>query len=190
MSSQNKLKIKLIFGLMLLLFGLLINFFSANYIDYKDLDNINRNPDIILNQIDYPHPNVMIVLEIVIIFSFFLFVWINRKEKENLINALILLGLFSVLRGLFLPLTILGGLQGEGLLKGFTISNTGLFPSGHIAYPLIFLFNTKKFKLLFFVALIFVGYGLLVSQQHYTIDIFSSIIFIYAINSFMEKNIK
>ena len=131
----------------------------------------------------------MILTEIILVFGLLLFVYINRKEKGIFINSIILLGIFNIIRGLFLPLTILGGLTGESLLSNYVTFNNGLFPSGHTALSLIFLFNTKRLKWFFAAISVLVMAGLIISQQHYTIDILSSVIFVYAIKSFMEKHI-
>ena len=89
-----------------------------------------------------------------------------------------------------LPLTILGGLESYSILKDYNRFSFGLFPSGHSSLPAIFLFLTKRKKILFSIFLIITAIFLIISQQHYTIDIISSIIFIYAIKSSYEKHIK
>ena len=131
----------------------------------------------------------MILTEIILVSGLLLFIYFNRKEKGIFIDSIILFGIFNILRGLFLPLTIMGGIDGESLLSNYVTFNNGLFPSGHTALSLVFLFSTKRFKWLFFIISILVMSGLIISQQHYTIDILSSVIFIYAIKSFMEKHL-
>jgi hypothetical protein len=183
-------QLKLIFSILVFFLGFAINFFSANFIHYKNLDCIQRNPDLVLDIFNKPHPNFMILTEVILAFSFILFVYSNRKHRDVFLNSFMLFGGFMILRGLFLPLTILGGLQSASLLDKFVTFNNGLFPSGHTAVALVFFFSSKNFRWYFFVASIFVMIGLLISQQHYTIDILSSVIFIYAIKSFMEKHIE
>lgn len=186
---KKHLKIRLIFGILVLILGFLVNYFSANYIYYKNLDCIEKNPDILLDQFTKPHPNFMIITEIILVLGLLLFIYINRKEKGVFVDSIILFGIFQILRGLFLPLTILGGIGGDSILRNYITFSRGLFPSGHSALILVFLFNTKRFKWIFLVISILVMLGLIISQQHYTIDILSSVIFIYAIKSFMEKNL-
>lgn len=188
--KKHEYKIKLIFGILVICLGFLVNFFSANYIHYKNLDCIEKNPDILLDQFTKPHPYFMLATEVIIVIALIIFLGLNYQDRESLINTMILFGLFNILRGFFLPLTIMGGLQSESLLSNYVTFDKGLFPSGHTALILAFLFNTKRYKALFIVLSLFVMAGLIISQQHYTIDILSSVLFIYAIKSFMEKHIK
>ena len=188
-NMEQKQKIKLIFGIFLLILGFMLNYLSSNYLAIKDLD-CPKNPDIFLDLFKEPHPNYMIILEIFIVVIIALFVFLNRKNIDILLDSLIVFGLFNILRGIMLPLTILGGLESYSLLKEYNTFSFGLFPSGHSSIPAIFLFLTKNKKFLFSIFLIITAIFLIISQQHYTIDIISSIIFVYAIKSAYEKNIR
>lgn len=181
--------LKLIFGLVLLVFGITLNYFSANYIHYRYAGYIDRNPDILLDNYSMPWVLMANLTEVLLIFSLLYFVYVNRANYMALVDALLLFGIFTVLRGVFLPLTIMGGITSQSLFSNLMIFNTGLFPSGHTALSLVLLFKTSYHKWFFALSSVLVVTGLILAQQHYTIDIFSSVIFVYAIKSFMEKHV-
>jgi len=189
--NKHLIKIKLIFGIFIFLLGIIINFISSNYIYYEfNTLNFPKNPDIILDLFTKPHPNYMFFAEILLVICIFLFLFINYKDKNTIIEFLIIIGIFNVLRGLLIPVTILGGLNPVSFLAEYNTFAYGLFPSGHTAIPLAIYFTSKIKKLLFLPFCIVIPLFILISQQHYTIDIIASVIFVYSIKSFYDKNIR
>jgi hypothetical protein len=68
----------------------------------------------------------------------------------------------------------------------------GVYPSGHAGSLFLFflLVKDKWYKRIIFFCLVMVIISLCLSRGHYSIDIFSGIIFAYAINAFGEKHLK
>ncbi len=180
-----------IFIFVFLFIAVLSNIISSNYIA-KHYSNVPQACDIVLNQIENTYSWAMKLAEILIVISIITFAYVVYKNKKEIYKWIFITASFFLMRGLLLPLTIMGNLNPLSLLNKYETFSYGMFPSGHIAIPYLFLlFSYKKNKLWIFylVATLSTGLLLILGKQHYTIDIISTIFIGYAIKSFTEKHI-
>ncbi|MBS3091864.1 hypothetical protein J4466_00435 [Candidatus Pacearchaeota archaeon] len=129
-----------------------------------------------------------------IIFSFY----VLMKKPKSIPYFLLLFGIFNIVRDFFIILTPFGNpsifYNGNYsmLSERFEILRFGVYPSGHTGTTfLAFLLTTdKKYKSILLVFVFLVAIFLLLARGHYSIDIFSALIFAYAIYCFGEKYFK
>jgi membrane-associated phospholipid phosphatase len=78
------------------------------------------------------------------------------------------------------------------MFKEFSQLEVGVYPSGHAGSLFLFylLVKDKWYKWILLFCLTIVIISLCLSRGHYSIDIFSGIIFAYAIKAFGEKHLK
>ncbi len=122
---------------------------------------------------------------------FILFV-IIKKQYRNIPYYLLMLGIFQILRSIFIILTPFGhprnGFPTDSYFKGFSRYELGVYPSGHVGGTFLeVLFSKGIFKWLILFLNFSIILSLIFARGHYTIDILSGIIFAYAIFSFGEK---
>lgn len=177
-------------GLFLLIAGMLGNLISSYYLFKNFGDTLPILHDIILDKI--PYISLWWVYNLVTVISIILFlVYCYKKGLHKISYFFILIGIYQVLRAIFIILTPLGLPNGgsRGLFSQFF--EYGVYPSGHTgAEFLFFLLSSGIYKKIFFVFTIIIIIALLFSRGHYTMDIFSALIFSYAIYLFGEKHIK
>jgi len=118
----------------------------------------------------------------------------HRKEYNRVPFILLMVGIFYLVRGVFIVLTPFGNppLFGgsDPLFNGFSKYELGVYPSGHTGnvFMLFMLVNDSIYKKIILVCLVIVIIALLLSHGHYSIDIFSGIFFAYAIRSYGIKH--
>ncbi|MEM4625307.1 MAG: hypothetical protein QXJ28_00860 [Candidatus Pacearchaeota archaeon] len=179
-------------SIMILLLGLIITFISGKIIAKKH----NKLPvlsDILLDNL--PHYNIAYMYDLFAMISLvILFGQIVRKSKyEEIPYVLTLLGFLNIIRGIFLVLTPFGNPTSSysALISGWDFLDYGVYPSGHVgAAFLAFLLTIEKTRYYVLLSCFGVIISLLLAKGHYSIDIFSGIIFAYAIYSFGEKNLR
>lgn len=189
--EEEKLNLKIFIGIILLLIALVMNSISSNWI-YNSYTYFSSPHDIFLDSIERDYLFFMKIAEIVIISNILLFIFFIKRDKRETIRFLLIFSLFEIIRAILLPLTVYGLENSSGFLSNFITFQYGLFPSGHIAIPfLFFLMSYKKSKISWFFLyssfLVFIF--LILSKQHYTIDIISSLFIVYSIKSFVDKNL-
>lgn len=152
--------------------------------------------DIILDNIPYRDIDVLYdvgsLLSTLALFAFF----IHKKKLYKLPYTFMLMGIFHIIRGIFIVLTPLGNPPGfngtDGIFNGFSEIELGVYPSGHTGITFLFLLLVKEKPyrqiLIFSVLLIIVT--LFISRGHYSIDVLSGIFFAYAIKSFGDKHFR
>jgi membrane-associated phospholipid phosphatase len=184
-------------GLISIIAGYSLNFVSQIYL----LDLISKGKtlpilsDLILDNL--PYYNISIVYDIFYLSSIVvvLIYWIHKKDFERIPFILILCGIFFIVRGIFIVLTPFGNppmFGGSNMFKEFSQLEVGVYPSGHAGSLFLFylLVKDKWYKWILFFCLTIVIISLCLSRGHYSIDIFSGIIFAYAIKAFGEKHLK
>lgn len=178
-------------SLSLLIFGILVNQLVSIHLDLKYGDNLPALNDFILDNI--PYIKISWIYDILTLTPIILFIiYVYKKDIDKVPYFLLLFGFSQLLRGLFIGLTPFGLPQNHslGILKGSAFRK-GCYPSGHTgASFLSFLMSKGVYKYIIFVFFILVILALLLGRGHYSIDIFSAIIFQYAIYCFGEKYFK
>lgn len=180
-------------GLILLLFGIQLNFYSQTYL-YNHYGNaLPGLPDLILDRIpywdvDYLYDIFCLAAGIVFVLSI-----IDKKAYKKVPYFLLLLGIFQTVRGIFIVLTPLGNpplFDGtQGLFNGFSKYEYGVYPSGHVGAVFMYclLSENRKYKALLLLFLTVIIISLFLARGHYSIDIISGVLFAYAIKAFGDQ---
>jgi hypothetical protein len=150
--------------------------------------------DLILDNL--PVIDLSLVYDIVCLIPIFLmFVYVVHKKEYNRVPFMLLMvGLFYLVRGVFIILTPFGNppmFEGSNpLFNGFSKYELGVYPSGHAGnvFMLFLLARDSVYKKIIIVCLTIVIIALFLSHGHYSIDIFSGIFFSYAIKAYGMKH--
>jgi hypothetical protein len=182
-------------GLVTLISGILLNYASQTYLhnymtEGKTLPMLS---DLILDNI--PAIDLSLIYDLFSLFSIILLgIYAFHKKAYNQIPfILLLLGMFLIVRGVFIVLTPFGNppmfLGSNTPFNGFSKYELGVYPSGHVGNIFLFLLlvSDKIYKRILFIFLIIVIISLFLSHGHYSIDILSGLFFAYAIRSFGNK---
>ena len=144
--------------------------------------------DLILNFL--PSANVAWLYDILSFISIIILaIYVLRKDFEEIPFIISLFGIYHFVRGIFIILTPLGVPNGgdQGIVTGL-VALFGQYPSGHLGSVfLTFLIMKGIYKQIAIFLTFAIGITLLVGRGHYSIDLFSSIFFVYAIYSFGNK---
>jgi membrane-associated phospholipid phosphatase len=185
-------------GIVTLALGMGLNFASQTYLHnyMSEGKTLPMLSDLILDNI--PYMDVAFYYDVGSLLSVFAVVMyiVVKKEVKRFPYFLILIGIFYIVRGIFIVLTPFGNpplFNGTGApFNGFSKYELGVYPSGHVGNAVIFflLARDKFFKWLLLAIVIFIIITLLLARGHYSIDIFSGWFFAYAIITFGEKYLK
>jgi hypothetical protein len=185
-------------AIIVLAIGMLLNFASQTYLHnyMSEGKTLPMLSDLILDNI--PYMNIAFYYDLGSLLSVFVAVVyiVAKKEVRRFPYFLILIGIFYVVRGIFIVLTPFGNpplFNGTGApFNGFSKFELGVYPSGHVGNAVMFflLARDKFFKWLLLGVVFFIIITLLLARGHYSIDIFSGWFFAYAIKSFGEKHLK
>jgi membrane-associated phospholipid phosphatase len=183
-------------GFFSVLAGMALNIASQTYLHnyMSEGKTLPMLSDLILDNI--PVIDLSLVYDIVCLIPIFLvFVYVaHRKDYNRVPFILLMVGIFYLVRGVFIVLTPFGNppLFGgsDPLFNGFSKYELGVYPSGHTGnvFMLFMLVNDSIYKKIILVCLVIVIIALLLSHGHYSIDIFSGIFFAYAIRSYGIKH--
>jgi membrane-associated phospholipid phosphatase len=179
-------------GLFVLIFGAVLNQVSSIYIfdNFKDIPVLR---DSILDLL----PNIKLgwvfdFFSVLAILCFIIYAY--TKEFEKIPYFLLIFGILQILRGIFVVLTPFANPDigtYNGFLQSSEMFRRGLFPSGHTGSAfLAFLFVRGPYRIFFLTIALFLIGALLLAHGHYSIDIFSAVIFAYAVYAFGEKHFK
>jgi hypothetical protein len=182
-------------GVLSLIAGAALNFASETYLHnyMSEGKTLPMLSDLILDNI--PLVDVSVVYDIfclvpIVILAVYL---VHKKEYNRIPFILLMIGLFYIIRGIFIVLTPFGNppmFNGtDSIFKGFSKYELGVYPSGHTGnvFMMFLLVKDKRYKLLIFICLIIVTVSLFLARGHYSIDILSGLFFSYAIRAFGEK---
>ena len=183
-------------GFFTLIAGMALNIASQTYL-HNYMSSGKTLPmlsDLILDNL--PVIDLSLVYDIVCLIPILLlFVYVVHKKEYNRVPfMLLMIGIFYLVRGVFIVLTPFGNpplFEGsDPLFNGFSKYELGVYPSGHAGnvFMLFLLVNDSLYKKIIMTCLIIVIIALLLSHGHYSIDIFSGIFFSYAIKSYGMKH--
>ena len=183
-------------GFLSLVAGMALNIASQTYL-HNYMSSGKTLPmlsDLILDNL--PLIDLSLVYDIICLIPIFLlFVYVVHKKEYNRVPfMLLMIGIFYLVRGVFIVLTPFGNPPMFGgsdpLFNGFSKYELGVYPSGHTGnvFMLFLLVNDSIYKRIILVCLIVVIIALLLSRSHYSIDIFSGLFFAYAIKSYGMKH--
>jgi hypothetical protein len=129
---------------------------------------------------------IPIILTVIYIF--------HKKDYNRIPLFLLLVGIFYIVRGIFIVLTPFGNPPmfngSDPLFHGFANYELGVYPSGHAGnvFLLLLLVKDRVYKWIIGICLVIVILALFLAHGHYSIDILSGIFFSYAIRSYGEKH--
>jgi len=183
-------------GFFSVLAGIALNIASQTYLHnyMSEGKTLPMLSDLILDHL--PVIDLSLVYDIVCLIPIFLmFIYVVHKKEYNRVPFILLMvGIFYLVRGVFIVLTPFGNPPMFGgsdpLFNGFSKYELGVYPSGHAGnvFMLSLLVNDSLYKKIILTCLSIVIIALLLSHGHYSIDIFSGIFFAYAIKSYGVKN--
>ena len=183
-------------GLLALIGGIGLNNASQAYLhDY--ISNGKTLPilsDLILDKL--PFIDVSIIYDIFAIIPILLAVIyiIHKKDYNRIPFMLLMIGIFYIVRGIFIVLTPFGNppmFNGSyPLFHGFANYELGVYPSGHAGNVLLILLLVKDnvYKWMIGICLVIVILTLFLAHSHYSIDILSGLFFAYAIRAYGQKH--
>ena len=184
-------------GFLSVLAGMALNIASQTYLHnyMSEGKTLPMLSDLILDNL--PVIDLSLVYDIVCMIPILLvFIYmIHRKDFNRFPFILLMVGLFYLVRGVFIVLTPFGNpplfMGSDPLFNGFSKYELGVYPSGHTGnvFMLFLLVNDSLYKKLILICLSIVIIALLLSHGHYSIDIFSGIFFAYAIKSYGMKHL-
>jgi membrane-associated phospholipid phosphatase len=183
-------------GFFSVLAGIGLNIASQTYLHnyMSEGKTLPMLSDLILDNL--PVIDLSLVYDIVCLIPIFLmFIYIAHKKEYNRIPFILLMvGIFYLVRGVFIVLTPFGNPPmfsgSDPLFNGFSKYELGVYPSGHAGnvFMLSLLVKDTLYKKLILICLTIVIIALLMSHGHYSIDIFSGIFFAYAIKAYGVKH--
>ena len=119
---------------------------------------------------------------------------IHRKDYKRVPFIFLMVGIFYIVRGIFIVLTPFGNppmFNGSyPLFHGFANYELGVYPSGHAGnvFLILLLVNDNMYKKLIGICLVVVIIALFLAHSHYSIDILSGLFFAYAIRCYGLKH--
>ena len=175
-------------SLIVLMIGIFLNQLSAWYIRQKYGQNLPVLSDLILDKLPYLRIQWLYDLIPLIAILFFIY-YAYKYDFERVPFFALLFGLSQLVRGFFIVLTPFGSPNAGAIgLWNTTAFKSGIYPSGHTgATFLAFLLSQGRFKVTFLIFSMLVMVTLLLGRGHYSIDIFSAVLFNYAIYCFGTK---
>jgi hypothetical protein len=183
-------------GILAMIAGTGLNFASETYLHnyMSEGKTLPMLSDLILDNL--PFYNVSFIYDIFCLFPvlFVLIYIVHRKDYNRIPVFFLLVGLFYVVRGVFIVLTPFGNppmFNGtDSIFKGFSKYELGVYPSGHTGniFMMFLLVKDSIYKKLILACLVVVVVALFLARGHYSIDILSGLFFSYAIKSYGDKH--
>jgi hypothetical protein len=183
-------------GLLSVLAGIGLNYASQAYLHnyMSEGKTLPMLSDLILDNL--PVIDLSLIYDIFILISVFLILIyiVHKKDYNRIPFFLLLVGIFYIVRGVFIVLTPFGNPPmfngSDPLFHGFANYELGVYPSGHagLLFLLLILVKDKIYKWLILFCLVTVIIALFLTHCHYSIDILSGIFFAYAIRAYGEKH--
>lgn len=185
-------------GLISLIAGMELNFVSQSYLNnyVNEGRSLPGLSDLILDNL--PFYDVSLLYDLFSIISVIVVVIyiVHKKDYKSIPFFLLMCGIISIVRGIFIVLTPLGNpplfTGSNTLFNGFSKYELGVYPSGHVgnAFLLFLMVKNRWYKCIILFCLLIIIISLFLAHAHYSIDILSGLFFAYALNSFGERHLK
>ena len=185
-------------GLISLIAGMELNFVSQSYLNnyVNEGRSLPGLSDLILDNL--PFYDVSLLYDLFSIISVIVVVIyvVHKKDYKSIPFFLLMCGIISIVRGIFIVLTPLGNpplfTGSNTLFNGFSKYEFGVYPSGHVgnAFLLFLMVKNRWYKFIILFCLLIIIISLFLAHAHYSIDILSGLFFAYALNSFGERHLK
>lgn len=185
-------------GLISLIAGMELNFVSQSYLNnyVNEGRSLPGLSDLILDNL--PFCDVSLLYDLFSIISVIVVVIyiVHKKDYKSIPFFLLMCGIISIVRGIFIVLTPLGNpplfTGSNTLFNGFSKYEFGVYPSGHVgnAFLLFLMVKNRWYKCIILFCLLIIIISLFLAHAHYSIDILSGLFFAYALNSFGERHLK
>ncbi len=197
MIITKKFVIALSISLVVLLIGIILNYYTDKYIQ-ENFQNRPKADDYFFRKMKFKDLSELNEGMVIISFVVSIVFIVKNKFYNEIPFYLLIVGIFSILRAVFIVATPLANPfpnpQDFGIMPSLLAKN-GLFPSGHTSYPFIFfLFSYYKKKwgyyIMFLILFLLVSITMIICRGHYTIDIIMTIFISYSIYSFANKHLK
>jgi hypothetical protein len=184
-------------SLFALIAGTGLNFASQAYLHHyiSEGKTLPMLSDLILDNIKYVDVSLIYDIAALIPIILIIVYIFHRKEYNRFPFILLMVGLFYIVRGVFIVLTPFGNPPmfngSNSLFHGFANYELGVYPSGHAGnvFLLYLLVKDRVYKLFILACLFIVIITLFLAHGHYSIDILSGIFFSYAIKSYGDKHL-
>ncbi len=183
-------------GLLSVIAGIGLNIASQTYLHNYIIAGkaLPMLSDLILDNL--PVIDVSLIYDIVSLIPIILaIIYIFHKKDYNRVPFfLLMIGLFYIVRGIFIVLTPFGNPPmfngSDPLFHGFANYELGVYPSGHAGnvFLIFLLVKDRGYKWIIGICLIIVIFALFLAHGHYSIDILSGLFFSYAIRAYGEKH--
>ncbi len=162
---------------------------------YHIYPNLTISQDFLFNHT--PFINILWLSDLILILattSFLVFTFSKKRIKSFPFYAVVI-GIFDLLRAVFIYLTPLGNPHPTSGLGLAFLPSGGMFPSGHVgAMFLFFLFSlkakSKYWSIYFMVLLIAEIISMILSRGHYTIDMIGALFISFAIWKVSDEHFK
>jgi len=183
-------------SILFLIAALVINYYSGSYVTQKGTAVVS---DLILDNIPIFNLNFMFVYGyIFVVGSMIVYPFFFKVKKIHTI--IFQISLLIIMRSFFIMLTHLKSpdvgmtFVFPGVLNFLRFRND-LFFSGHTAMPFMafFVFKESKIKYLFLIESLIMGTVVLLTHEHYSIDVFSAFFITYGtyqIGEWMSKKVE
>ena len=169
-----------------------VNEISSSYLGANYGSSLPRLNDLLLDRVPY-YPMARFYDVLVIIPQALLLLWVVMKRRLPFVPYILtLFGIWQFLRAAFIILTPLGdpnpnGVSPTGLFDSAPY-HFGFYPSGHTSNTMFAcLFTGGIVARTNVLILLIMIVALIIGHAHYSIDIFSGILFTYAIVKFGER---
>jgi hypothetical protein len=183
-------------GFLSVMAGIGLNMASQSYLHnyISEGKTLPMLSDLILDNL--PVIDVSLIYDIISLIPIILAIVyvIHKKDYNRVPFFLLLIGIFYIVRGIFIVLTPFGNPPmfngSDPLFHGFANYELGVYPSGHAGnvFLLMLLVRDRTYKWIIGICLIIVIAALFLAHGHYSIDILSGIFFAYAIRAYGEKH--
>jgi membrane-associated phospholipid phosphatase len=181
--KKREIRIALDLAFLVLCGGIL---YLATFFLYKVYPNLALAKDLLFS--NTPYVNILWLADLIVTIaaaSFIIYMIQHKKVKELPFYAVIL-GIYYLLKAIFIYLTPLGNPHpnpGTGLTF---LPSGGMFPSGHLGTIFLFFLFTldsksKYWKGYFIILCIFEATAMILSRGHYTIDLVGALFIAYTV---------
>jgi len=178
-------------ALLFLASGMILNELSARYLEYKYGESLPILPDVLLDNL--PYFRLAFFYDLFAIIPIIIFViYAIKKKPEKIPYFMVAFAILNILRAIFIILTPFGEPNwGEiGIFDNYG-NTAGVYPSGHTGSSVLtVLLSSGIYRTINIFVSIGIIFLLLLGRGHYSIDIFSAVLFALTVYLFCDRYLK